>query len=165
MGAAVHFAHDLCGDPADSLKASDWRRRLLRAGLLIAWSVLVVIGLILLGKRVGQTWYFEPTAEALEGARVGDLLIFAGSVTILAAAGLARKMRTPTWACVLVAVPAFLIGGLTLLVGESLLPQLAALVALPVGLAGLISTLILAKPLTMLVRGSRITFTDLQQRQ
>ena len=114
---------------------------------------------------MGQTWYFEPTAEALEGARVGDLLIFAGSVTILAAAVLARWMRTPTLACVLVAVPAFLIGGLTLLVGESLLPQLAPLVALPVGLAGLISTLILAKPLTMLVRGSRVTFTDLQQRQ
>ena len=102
------------------------------AVLLITWAVLGVIGLILLGKGVGQTWYFEPTEEALERARVGDLLIFAGSVTTFAAAGWSRWMHTPIWACALVAAPAFLIGGLTLLFGGSLFPQLAALVAFPV---------------------------------
>ena len=136
--------------PADSLRAWGGSRRLGWAGLFITWSALLVIGLILLGKGVGQTGYFEPTAEALERARVGDLLIFAGSVTTFAAAGWARWMHTPNWACVLVAAPAFLIGGLTLLYGGSLLPQLAALVAFPVGLGGLISGLTLARPPVML---------------
>lgn len=132
------------------MTALSWRRRLGWAGLLITWSVLGVTGLILLGKGLGQTGYFEPTEEALDRARVGDLLIFAGSVTTFAAAGWARWMHTPNWACVLVAAPAFLIGGLTLLFGGSLFPQLAALVAFPVGLAGLISGLTLARPPVML---------------
>ena len=69
------------------MTTSDWRQRLLWPATLIAWSALVLGGLVLLGRGVQRTGYFEPTAEALERARGGDLLIFAGLVTTFAAAG------------------------------------------------------------------------------
>jgi len=116
------------------------------AGLLIAWFAVVVVGLALLGIGLDKTFWFEPTSEALAGDRVGNLLIMAGSVAIFAAAAWARWLHTPTWACVLVATPAVLIGGLTFFLGDSLLPHLSALVGLPVGVAGLICGLMLARP-------------------
>jgi len=116
------------------------------AGLLIAWFALVVVGLALLGIGLDKTFWFEPTGEALAGDRVGNRLILAGSVAIFAATAWARWLHTPTWVCVLVATPAVLIGGLTVLSGNSLLPHLSALVGLPVGVAGLISGLVLARP-------------------
>lgn len=122
------------------------RVRLMWAGLLVAWFALVVVGLALLGIGLDKTFWFEPTGEALAGDRVGNLLILAGSVAVFAAAAWARWLHTPTWVCVLVATPAVLIGGLTVLSGNSLLPHLSALVGLPVGLAGLISGLMLARP-------------------
>ena len=133
--------------PAGSLTALSWSRRLRWAGLLITWSAITVVGLVLLAKGVQRTGYFEPTGEALERARVGDLLIFAGSVTTFAAACWAWWMRTPIWVCVLVATPAVLIGGFTLLYGGSVFLELSLLVILPVGLGGLISGLTLARPL------------------
>jgi len=116
------------------------------AGILIAWFALVVVGLALLGTGLEKTFWFEPTSEALAGDRVGNLLILAGSVAIFAAAAWARWMHTPTWVCILVATPAVLIGGLTVLAGNTGLPHLSALVGFPVGVAGLISGLMLARP-------------------
>jgi hypothetical protein len=122
------------------------RVRLMWAGLLVAWLTLVVAGLALLGIGLDKTFYLEPTGEALAGDRVGNLIIMAGSVATFAAAALARWMHTPTWVCILVATPAVLIGGLTVLAGDTSLPHLSALVGFPVGLAGLISGLMLARP-------------------
>jgi len=124
--------------------------RLVWAGLLVAWSALVVVGLALLGTGLDKTFWFEPTSEALAGDRFGNLLILAGSAATFAAVAWARWMQAPTWVCVLVATPAILIGGLTVLSGESLFPHLSALVGFPVGVAGLISGLMLAKPLPRL---------------
>jgi peptidoglycan/LPS O-acetylase OafA/YrhL len=123
------------------------RRGLLWAGILVAWTAFIVMGLILLGAGLWQTGYIEPTGEALARDRAGRNLIFLGSITILAAAGAARWMHTPVWACILVAVPAILVGGLTLVFYNSYFPHLSALVAFPIGVAGLISGLILARPL------------------
>lgn len=67
-------------------------------------------------------------------------------MAIFAATAWARWMHTPTWVYVLVATPAVLIGGLTIFSGNTLLPHFSALVGLPVGIAGLISGLILARP-------------------
>ena len=120
---------------------------LLWAGILVVWAALIVAGLILLVMGLSQAGYFEPTGEALARDRAGRNLIFLGSITILAAAGAARWMHTPVWACILVATPPILIGGLTLAFYNSYLPHLSALVAFPIGVAGLISGLILARPL------------------
>jgi len=116
------------------------------AGLLIAWFAVVVVGLALLVIGLDKTFWFEPTGEAIAGDRVGNLLILAGSVTIFATAAWARWLHTPTWVCVLVVAPAVLIGGLTIVAGNSLLPHFSALVGLPVGVAGLITGLMLARP-------------------
>jgi len=124
-------------------------RHLLWVAVLVSWSALIVVGLAVMGIGLNQTWYFEPTGEALEDARVGNLLILAGSVALVAAAGWARWMHTPIWACALVAAPAILVGGLSLLFENSLFPQLSALVAFPVALAGVICGLILARPLRL----------------
>lgn len=124
-----------------------WGQRVLWVVALIAWSALIAAGLILLSMGLGQTGYFEPTGEALERARVGRLLIFAGSVVLLGAAGWARWMLTPIWVCVLVAAPAILIGGLTLVFENSLLPHLSFLVAFPAAVTGVIGVLILARPM------------------
>lgn len=126
---------------------SSWGRPLIWVAVLVSWSALIGVGLALIGIGLNQTWYFEPTGEALEDARVGRLLILSGSVALIAAAGWARWMHTPIWACILVAAPAILAGGLSLLFENSLFPQLSALVAFPVALAGLIGGIVLARPL------------------
>ena len=123
------------------------RRALLWAAILVVWTTLIIVGLILLGAGLWQTGYIEPTGEALDRHRAGRNLIFLGSITILAAAGAARWMYTPVWACILVATPAILVGGLTLVFYNSYFPHLSALVAFPIEVAGLISGLILARPL------------------
>lgn len=129
------------------MTASGWGRNLLWVGLLVAWSALIAVGIALMYTGLRETGYFEPTPEALDSARVGKLQIYAGSVALLVAAGWARMMLTPIWACILVVSPAVLVGGLTLAIDNSLLPDLAALVTFPVAVAGLISGLILARPL------------------
>ena len=128
------------------------RRGLMRAGVLVLWSAVIVLGLglglglVLMGSGVGRTVYFEPTGEALAEARTGDLLILAGSVCLLLCAAWGRYMKVPLWACMLVAVPSVLVGGLTLLWGSSLFPELSYLVAIPVAATGVIGGLVLATP-------------------
>ena len=92
------------------------------AGILILWSALVVSCIVLLGRGAYLTVYFEPTGEALAEARTGNLLILGGSLGLFIAAVWARLMRVPLWACILVALPAALVGGLTVFVGASLFP-------------------------------------------
>ncbi|TFB63584.1 hypothetical protein E3N86_04470 [Cryobacterium sp. Hz7] len=122
-------------------------RRVLWLGLLVVWSALIAVGITVMYTGLRKAGYFEPTEEALELARVGKLQIYAGSAALVVAAGWARMMLTPIWACILVASPAVLVGGLTLAIDNSLLPHLAALVTFPMAVAGLISGLILARPL------------------
>lgn len=122
------------------------RRGLMRAGVLVLWSAVIVLGLVIMGFGVSSTVYFEATAEALAEARTGDLLILAGSVCLLFGAAWARYLNVPLWACILVAVPSVLVGGLTLLWGSSLFPELSYLIAVPVAATGIIAGLVLARP-------------------
>ncbi|TFD24238.1 hypothetical protein [Cryobacterium sp. TMS1-13-1] len=128
-----------------------WGRRVLWLGILVAWSALIVVGIALMYTGLKKTGYFEPTGEALELDRVGKLQIYAASAALLVAACWARMLLTPIWACILVASPAVLVGGLTLIFDNSLFPHLAALVTFPVAVAGLISGLIFSRPLARVV--------------
>ena len=83
--------------------------------------------------------YFSATGEALAEAGTGNLLILVGSLGLFLAAVWARLMRVPLWACILVAVPAALVGGLTLDAGATLIPELSYLLAVPIAAAALIS--------------------------
>ena len=114
---------------------------------LILWAALIVGGLTLVGVGLDLTLVFKPTGDALRGVRVGKLLILAGSASVIAAAFWGWRMRIPIWVCAFVAAPAVLTGGLSLLLGDSLLPQLSALGTFPAAGAGLIFGLILARPL------------------
>ncbi|WP_206751242.1 hypothetical protein [Cryobacterium sp. Hz9] len=117
------------------------------AGILVLWSALVVSCTVLLGRGAYMTVYFAATGEALAEARTGNLLIFVGSLGLFIAAVWARLMRVPLWACILVAVPAALVGGLSLFAGATLIPELSYLLAVPIAAAALISVLILARPI------------------
>ena len=121
-------------------------------GILIVWSSLVVVGTVLLGRGAYLTFYFEPTGDALAEARTGNALILGGSLCLCVGAVWARLMRVPLWACILVAVPAGLVGGLTLFAGDTLFPQLSYFLAVPISAAALISVLILARPLRRVQR-------------
>ena len=103
-------------------------RLLLAAGGLAALACL--------GVGLTKTVYFERTATAISDARTGGLLILVGC-TVLLAVALVTRSTAPTWVSVTVALPAVLCGGLTLLAGGSLLPQLVALPAMALALVGL----------------------------
>ena len=93
---------------------ASWVRLSLWVAALVAWSALILVGLVLLGTGLDRTFFFEPTGEALERDRAGKILILAGSVALVGAAVWARLMHAPIWSCALVAAPAVLVGGLTL---------------------------------------------------
>ncbi|TFC42511.1 hypothetical protein E3T37_15320 [Cryobacterium sp. TMT2-10] len=116
------------------------------AGILIPWSALVVSCTVLLGRGAHMTLHFEPTGEELAEARTGNLLILGGSIGLFVGAGWARLMHVPLWACILVAIPAALVGGLTFFAGNTLFPQLSYFLAVPIAATALISVLILARP-------------------
>lgn len=105
------------------------------ARLLLATSGL--LALACLGAGLWRTVHFERTPTAVSSARAGSLLILVGCLVLLGVAALARA-SAPTWVSVTVALPAVLCGGLALLAGGTLLPQLVALPALALGVAGLV---------------------------
>lgn len=107
----------------------------LTARLLLAAIGLAALGC--LGVGLTKTVYFARTATALSNARTGGLLILVGC-TVLLAVALVVRGSAPTWVSVTVALPAVLCGGLTLLAGGTLLPQLVALPAMALALAGLV---------------------------
>jgi hypothetical protein len=133
-----------------TVTASGRGRKALWLGLLVAWSALIMVGIALMYTGLDKTGYFEPTRDAILADRVGKLQIYAASVALLVAAGWARMMLTPVWACILVASPAVLVGGLTLVFENSWFPHIAALVTFPLAVAGLIGGLVLARPLRRL---------------
>ncbi|SKB38915.1 hypothetical protein SAMN05660473_00477 [Arthrobacter sp. 49Tsu3.1M3] len=103
-----------------------------------AWAGIAAAGLILLCLGLGQTFYFGSVTNAFARDQIGNTLILAGAVLDLAAAGWSRHRGDPLWVTVTVAVPAVVIGGLNLVVGDSLLPHIAALAAVPLGVVGVI---------------------------
>lgn len=105
-------------------------RLLLMAGGLAALACLTV--------GLSRTVYFERTATAVSSARSGGLLIAVGCAVLLGIALAARRTAAPRWVSVALALPAVLSGGLTLLAGETLLPQLVGLPAIALGLVGLV---------------------------
>lgn len=105
--------------------------RLLLAACGLGALACLAVGLL-------KTVYFEPTATALGRARTGGLLIAIACAVLLGVALAARSSGAPRWVSLTLALPAVLCGGLALLAGGTLLPQLVALPAIAVGLAGLV---------------------------
>lgn len=107
-----------------------------------AWALCAAIGLFPLVLGLAQKFHLGTVTNAFERDRTGNTLILLGVVLAVAAAGWSRFRRDPLWATLTVATPAVVIGGLNLMLGDSLLPHLAALVSVPARVAGIIGGLV-----------------------
>lgn len=106
------------------------------------WAGTAAAGLVLLCLGLGQKFYFGSVTNAFARDQIGNTLILAGAVLGLAAAGWSRYRDDPLWVTVMMAAPAVVTGGLNLVAGDSLLPQIAAVAIVPLGVAGVIGGLV-----------------------
>jgi hypothetical protein len=89
-------------------------------------------------------FYIEPTAAAVAEARAGELLVATSCLILVGAAVHAALVaRWPLWVAGGLLMPVVLCGGLTLLASQTLLPQLAVVLAYPPALAAGVAGLVL----------------------
>ncbi|MET3175963.1 UNVERIFIED_ORG: ABC-type xylose transport system permease subunit [Arthrobacter sp. UYCu721] len=111
----------------------------------VLWAILVVASIYLMGSGLLRSFFilgYHPVPGYEEDLRVGSLYILAGSVASLAAAVWSFLRGHPHWVTAWVAAPAVVVGGIAFLWPTSGLRQLAALLALPGAIAGLIGGLV-----------------------
>jgi hypothetical protein len=106
-------------------------------GRTLLWAALVAGSIILTGIALERTFFLIVGPEPGQ-LRAGRLLMLAGIVTSLAAAVWSHLRRHHFWITGCVAVPAVLVGGVSLMMPDSLVPQLVGVVALPAAFAGLL---------------------------
>lgn len=114
-------------------------------GRSLPWAALVLVAIVVTGAALERTAFLAdvPGPEFIERVRVGRLLMLAGSAASLAAAVWSQIRGNPLWITLCVASPAALVGLATMIMTPpSLTPQIAALIALPAALAGLIGGLL-----------------------
>ena len=132
-------------ETSDADEETRGRSPLLLAVLLkLIWGLTVSGALALMLRGLAAGVYFEPTGEAIDEAQWGqDLIVMACCLLGAAAAYAVFVAGCPRWVGVGLLTPVLFCGGLTLFVPDTLLPQLAMLVAYPLaigcGLAGLIT--------------------------
>ncbi len=104
----------------------------------------MLTALVVLGRGLLAGVYFERTPEAVAEARQGAVLVsVACSLLLLLAAGYAVLLAEwSVWVGGALLAPVLLCGGLTLFAPETLLPQVAVLVAYPAALAGAVGGLL-----------------------
>lgn len=103
------------------------------------WAVPVLAAVVLMAIGLERTLFFAYSPEPLlvERRRLGNLFLLAGTVASIVSALWSYFRGHPPWITVCVLTPAVLIGGLSFLMPLTLIPQAAALLALPAALAGL----------------------------
>lgn len=106
-------------------------------GRAVLWAVLVVASIVLTGLALERTFSLM-VGPGPEQLRVGRLLMLGGVVASFAAAIWSHFRRHRFWITACVAAPAVVVGGVTLLMPGSLLPQMVGAVALPAAFAGLL---------------------------
>ena len=102
------------------------------------WTGAAAASVVLLCLGLSQKLYVGSVTNAFERDQIGNTLILAGALLRLAAAGWSLYRSDAVWVTAMVTAPAVIIGGLNLVAGDSLLPHLAALAAVPLGLDGII---------------------------
>ena len=105
----------------------------------ILWSLLVVASMVLMVAGLLRSTFFGFTAvpEFVEDARIGGLYLLGSSAVSAAAAVWSFLRGHPRWVTACVVAPAVLVGGISLLMPYSLARHLAALIALPAAVAGI----------------------------
>ena len=104
----------------------------------IAWVLLVVVSMLLIGTGLARTLFFiwAPEPPMLEAVRAGSSYIFAGSGLCIVAGVWSHYRGNPVWVSICVALPGILVGWSTLMQPYSLLRHLAAVVAFPLAVCG-----------------------------
>lgn len=115
----------------------------------MAWILLVLAALVLIGIGLARTMFFiwAPEPAMLERARIGNLFINAGCTLSIAAAVWSMIRGNRLWVTICAGLPGILVGWAALDDPHSLLRHLAAVVAFPLALAGVAEVI--------RVRGSR----------
>ncbi|WP_211878923.1 hypothetical protein [Pseudarthrobacter albicanus] len=108
----------------------------------VMWAAFTAFGLVLLVLGLAQKFYLGTVTDAFQRDRTGNTLILAGALVILASAAWSRLRTDPLRVTLAVAAPAIVVGCLNLVIGDSLLPHLGALFAVPAALAGIIGGLL-----------------------
>lgn len=109
-----------------------------RVGLAVGASA----GLWLLGQGMVDLFQISLTDQALAEMKRGRLLVWCGLALNVAVAWLAVRRGFAPGAAVAVATPVVLGTLLVLVAEETLLPQLAVLLTLPVGIGGVVGLLV-----------------------
>ncbi len=106
----------------------------------IAWVLLVLASMVLIGYGIGRAdWHiWLPNPADQEETWIGSRYIFAGCALSLAAAAWSHLRGNPVWVTVCVGLPGVLVGWAALVQPYSLLRHLAALVAFPLAVAGVV---------------------------
>ena len=108
----------------------------------IGLAVAAAAGLWLLGQGMVDLFQISLTDQALAEMKRGRLLVWAALVVNLGVALLAVRRGHPPGAGVAVATPVVVGALLVLVAEETLLPQLAVLATLPVGIGGVLVLLL-----------------------
>jgi hypothetical protein len=104
--------------------------------LKLRWGAVVLGALTLMLRGLWAGMYFEPTGEAVAEARWGKVLVtVACGLLVLAALYAVQVAGWPLWVGAGLLAPVVLCGGLTWFASDTLLPQLAVLLAYPSALA------------------------------
>lgn len=111
------------------------------------WALLVLLAAVLMACGLYYSFSFivrSPT-DAL-----GHGLVLLGSVAFSASAVWARLRSRPVWVSILSALPAVVVGGLSLELPDSLLAHLAGLLLIPLALSAMLAELLspLSPPVT-----------------
>lgn len=109
----------------------------------IAWILLVLASMVLIGTGLARTVFFiwVPEPVMLERARIGNLFITAGCTLSIATAAWSHFRGNRVWVTVIVGLPGLLVGWAALDDPYSLLRHLAAVVSFPLALAGVVEAI------------------------
>ena len=106
--------------------------------LRLLWAGVVAAALWFLFRGLWANVYIEPTGDALAEARRGRQVVLLASIGLsLAALASFTLLRQPKVVGVALLAPVVICGGLLLILPDTLLPQIAVLVAYPIAFAGL----------------------------
>jgi hypothetical protein len=108
-----------------------------------AWILLALASMVLIGYGIERSdWHiWLPNPADQEETWIGSRYIFAGCGLSLAAAAWSHVRGNPVWVTVCVGLPGVLVGWAALLNPYSLLRHLAAVVAFPLALAGVVEVI------------------------
>ncbi|MDQ0923369.1 hypothetical protein QF038_001877 [Pseudarthrobacter sp. W1I19] len=109
----------------------------------IAWILLVLASMVLIGYGIARAnWHiWLPSPAEQEEVWIGSRYILAGCALSLAAGAWSHLRGNPVWVTVCVALPGILVGWAAWVNPYNLMRHLAALVAFPLALGGVVGVI------------------------